>query len=260
MSDIERVMYAPSVEDVWEHLTQEVAKLGFRYVHYTLNRRISAELLRMPPEQVILSNLSKPLIDQFLIGDFSRTAPLTRWLQQNCGVNSWDWVYDQWQQGLLSQPEERALRAFLEAGHLAGWGISLRGIAPRLGGAIVFGGELGMTQPQLDRIWNKHQRQVTALAGLAHMRMASLPSQLAGEMLTQRQREVLEWISAGKSNAEIAEILAISLPTVEKHLRLARQALGVKTTAQAIILATLRHQIFIVEPQIKRENLLADVA
>ncbi|MFO7771946.1 MAG: LuxR family transcriptional regulator, partial [Roseovarius gahaiensis] len=34
--------------------------------------------------------------------------------------------------------------------------------------------------------------------------------------------------------------------TVEKHLRLARQALGVETTAQAVLKAALQNQMFVV--------------
>ncbi len=260
MSDIECMMSMTSIEDAWAHLTREAAQLGFRYVNYTLSRRLGCDRLMMPRENVVLSNLSEPLVKQFIDGDFVQTAPLSRWLSHNKGVNSWDWVYDQWQQGLLSAAEEQALKAFMEEGHLAGWGVSLRGITPRLSGSIVFAGELGMTQPQLDQLWDKHKRRIIALAGLTHMRMTSLPSLAFADMLTQRQREVLEGISAGKSSAEIGEILEISLPTVEKHLRLARQALGAKTTAHAIILATIRNQIFVPEPRHKSGVLFADVA
>jgi DNA-binding CsgD family transcriptional regulator len=38
-----------------------------------------------------------------------------------------------------------------------------------------------------------------------------------GEM-TKREREIVSWITEGKSNAEIASILSISIPTVKKHL------------------------------------------
>lgn len=258
LSDIERLMYAPSIEDVWSHLSEQAEKLGFPYVHYTLYRVLEADGLSMPKELMVLSNLDKSLVDRFINDDFLTTAPLSRWLHNNGGIVSWASVFDQWQQGLLTQPEVRALQAFLEMGHFAGWGMSLRGIAPRLTGGIVFGGPLGMTQPELDRIWEKHSRYLIALTGLAHMRLASLPSSTLNDQLTTRQREVLECISSGKSNAEVAERLNISLPTVEKHLRLARQALGVKTTVQAIVLATIRNQIFVTP--IRKIHQLAKVA
>ena len=77
-----------------------------------------------------------------------------------------------------------------------------------------------------------------------HLRLATLGRRLVETRLTQRQREVLEWSSAGKTVAEIGTILGVAAATVEKHLRLARQAIGADTTAHAILRAHLAHQIF----------------
>lgn len=62
---------------------------------------------------------------------------------------------------------------------------------------------------------------------------------------TPRQREVLEWTSAGKTVAEVATILGLTPATVEKHLRLARDALDAGSTAQAILKAHVTNQIFL---------------
>ena len=51
--------------------------------------------------------------------------------------------------------------------------------------------------------------------------------------LTGREAEVLLWISRGKSNREIGEILAISPRTVNKHLEQVFVKLGVETRAAA---------------------------
>jgi DNA-binding CsgD family transcriptional regulator len=53
------------------------------------------------------------------------------------------------------------------------------------------------------------------------------------EVLTNRQNAVLFWVSEGKSNEEISLILGISRRTVEKHLQLAFQALGVENRLAA---------------------------
>jgi DNA-binding CsgD family transcriptional regulator len=45
---------------------------------------------------------------------------------------------------------------------------------------------------------------------------------------TAREREVISWVSAGKSNAEIAAILGMSLATVKKHLENIFQKVGVE--------------------------------
>jgi DNA-binding CsgD family transcriptional regulator len=52
--------------------------------------------------------------------------------------------------------------------------------------------------------------------------------------LTRREREILGWVEAGKTNAEIAEILWISPLTVRKHLENAYEKLGVRTRTAAV--------------------------
>ena len=51
--------------------------------------------------------------------------------------------------------------------------------------------------------------------------------------LTRRESEVLEWVSRGKTNWEIALILNISARTVQKHLEHIFQKLGVETRTAA---------------------------
>jgi DNA-binding CsgD family transcriptional regulator len=55
--------------------------------------------------------------------------------------------------------------------------------------------------------------------------------------LTEREAEVLLWISYGKSNADISEVLAISPRTVQKHLERIYEKLGVETRAAAAAIA-----------------------
>ena len=66
-------------------------------------------------------------------------------------------------------------------------------------------------------------------------------------MLTNRQREVLEWVGDGKTTQDIATIMDLTPATVEKHLRLARESLDVETTAQAVLKASFQNQIFLLE-------------
>lgn len=55
--------------------------------------------------------------------------------------------------------------------------------------------------------------------------------------LTAREAEVLLWISYGKSNADISEVLSISPRTVQKHLERVYEKLGVETRAAAAAIA-----------------------
>jgi DNA-binding CsgD family transcriptional regulator len=62
-------------------------------------------------------------------------------------------------------------------------------------------------------------------------------SDLAQLSITDREREVLALVAGGKTNSEIAEVLAISARTVQKHLEHIFQKLGVETRTAAAICA-----------------------
>ena len=55
--------------------------------------------------------------------------------------------------------------------------------------------------------------------------------------LTTREREILALVAAGKTNAEIGVVLAISARTVQKHLEHTFQKLGVETRTAAAVFA-----------------------
>lgn len=54
--------------------------------------------------------------------------------------------------------------------------------------------------------------------------------------LSGREREVLSWVSRGKTNPQIAGILSISAGTVQKHLEHVYDKLGVRTRAAAAVM------------------------
>ena len=53
--------------------------------------------------------------------------------------------------------------------------------------------------------------------------------------LTLREREVLGWLAAGKTNRDIAEIIGAKPRTVEKHLERVYEKLGVETRTAAVM-------------------------
>ncbi len=81
------------------------------------------------------------------------------------------------------------------------------------------------------------------LLRLAKDTSANIPAQFSSELgLTTREGEVLSWLSKGKTNRDIAQILGLSPRTVDKHLEQIYAKLGVenRTAAAAIAANTSR--------------------
>lgn len=65
----------------------------------------------------------------------------------------------------------------------------------------------------------------------------AMPSNLANANLTPRETEVLSWLTKGKTNRDIADIIGMSPRTVNKHLEHIFEKLGVETRTAAAALA-----------------------
>jgi DNA-binding NarL/FixJ family response regulator len=67
---------------------------------------------------------------------------------------------------------------------------------------------------------------------------SSLPAEFTSELgLTIREAEVLSWLSKGKTNRDIAQILGLSPRTVDKHLEQIYAKLGVENRTAAAAIA-----------------------
>jgi DNA-binding CsgD family transcriptional regulator len=75
------------------------------------------------------------------------------------------------------------------------------------------------------------------LANLYRLTGANTPVNTTA--LTAREREVLEWVAAGKTNRDIAAILGARPRTIEKHLERIYEKLGVETRTAAAARARL---------------------
>jgi len=82
-----------------------------------------------------------------------------------------------------------------------------------------------------------------ALRGETVLPRALLPAWLdeerppdLGSLLSARQREILELVAEGSTNAEIAGRLFLSESTIKQHLRAAYKALGVRNRTEAAAL------------------------
>jgi DNA-binding NarL/FixJ family response regulator len=77
------------------------------------------------------------------------------------------------------------------------------------------------------------------LLRLAKDSSVNTPAEFSSELgLTSREGEVLSWLSKGKTNRDIAQILGLSPRTVDKHLEQIYAKLGVENRTAAAAIAT----------------------
>jgi DNA-binding NarL/FixJ family response regulator len=82
----------------------------------------------------------------------------------------------------------------------------------------------------------------TILSDLAHPASHSLPHPIS--QLTPRELEVLQLISEGHTNAEIAEMLEVSVKTIERHRTSLMSKLDVRNVVDLIRVA-LKHRLIV---------------
>lgn len=244
---INRLLEATTTEEAWEFHTQSMAAYGFDRLLYGCTQFLSGSSLGCPDDLIVLTNHSAAYADRFVNDGLYRNAPMLLWSMENDGACSWSMLQARIEADDLS-PAEREVIAFnRKHGVTAGYSISFKSVRPRMKAAIALTAAPGLTQADVDALWQREGDSILALNNLAHHCIRSLPCETPRRALTQRQREVLSWVGDGKTIQDIAVLMGLTSATVEKHLRLARHALGVETTAQAILKAAFQNQIYVVD-------------
>jgi LuxR family transcriptional regulator/LuxR family quorum-sensing system transcriptional regulator CciR len=131
-----------------------------------------------------------------------------------------------------------AERAFLDrrAAQELGDGLAMEVFGPGQRDGYV---GLGFGGDPPDDLTPELQRTFQIVAQAAHLRYCDLvpPATAALPELSQRERDVLHWLARGKSNPVIAEILGLSVHTVDTHLRALFDKLGVADRTSAALRA-----------------------
>lgn len=121
------------------------------------------------------------------------------------------------------------------------FGISDQGLTIPVRGPYGDTGLLSVTRDCSAEEWQLLTRKIVgelqSVAVHVHdavMRSDKLSRLLRTPALSTREREILQWIAAGKSQQDVGDILGISHRTVEVHLRSARDKLYSLTTPHAV--------------------------
>lgn len=233
-----------NVEDLWSHHTKTLAGYGFDRVFYGFNAFRGAGLYDNPEDALLLTNMPADYVEAYVGGGMFRDGVMMRWATENVGAASWRDVYMAMAHEEPSKGEI-AMRAMNEKhGITAGYTISFPMAIKNANAGIGMAVKKGMGQNEADAIWEQHGEDIEAICHVAHLCILQLPATGQRKLLTPRQSEVLEFVADGKTMADVAMLLERNVATVEKHLRGARDALGVETTAQAVRKASILNQIF----------------
>lgn len=240
---LERLHRSTSLDEVCAHLCEAMNGFGFDRLIYGFSQYISDNSLGQLDDLIVLSNHDPAYLRPYLEQGMFRRSAMVRWGLDHDGVQSWSWLDSRKDE--LTEAEREVVEFNRKFGIVAGFSISLRGAMNRSRGIIGLAARRDLSHADAEKIWAEHGREIHMMCQMAHLKILSLPHTGQRRTLTSRQREVLEWVSEGKTTHDIATIMDLTPATVEKHLRLAREKLQVETTAQAVLKATLHNQIFV---------------
>lgn len=245
MRYLELLTNTRSIEELWEMHCNKMAAYGFDRLIYGFTRYRTENSLGNPEDFVVLSNHSSDYTDRFFGDGLYFHAPMTQWAIHNTGACSWRVLAERVSRDTLSDDERRVIAFNLSQRVQAGYTISFKSLSMRNRGAIALTAAPEISQDQIDAVWDQHGQDILVMNNVAHLKILSLPYSGPGKSLTRRQIEALEWVGDGKTTQDIAMLMGLTPATVEKHLRLAREALNVETTAQAVLKAAFKNQMFV---------------
>ena len=137
---------------------------------------------------------------------------------------------------LAADPDHRAI-----ADEGRAFGIPERGLTLPVRGPLGDVGLLSVSADASERDWSgmvaEALPRLQSLAVSLHDRVMALhplTRRLNPPTLSSREVEVLQWIAAGRSQADVGDILSISSRTVEVHLASTRRKLSALSTPQAV--------------------------
>lgn len=228
-----RILEAPDVQNAWGAFAQGMQSLGMTHFVYGATRIPSWGIIGNGDDALILHHGPQGYVDAYVDEKLYLDSPTYNWAATHDGFVSWQVAVAQTPLTNIDH-QKRILALNFEYGVTGGFVGSLNKLVPGMRGVIGISPGGYIPQAEADKMWSTVGADVEMLCKLMHLRIASLPQTHLRRPLTSRQREALHWSSEGKTMQDVATIMDLSVGTVEKHLRMAREALGAQTTAHAV--------------------------
>ncbi len=241
---LNRIAAATSIDEAWALATGHFAKMGFKRANYGYTRFRHLKTIGDPDDALFLTTCDADFVRRYFQGGFFAKTPIFRWCERNSGSCTWTWVKEAFEKGQLSPEEMEAVKQNAMTGVTAGMSISFPDASSRSKGALGLIADPGVSQAEVDTIYAERRDEIMVVSNMMHLAIVHLPQLSRRRALSPRQRESLEWVADGKTTQDVALLMGVSAAMVEKHLRLAREALAVETTAQAVAKGAMLNMIF----------------
>lgn len=201
---------AESVDDLFAVLMKAVGKHG-------LDRAVFALMtdhadIGQKASFGIASNYSPDWVEYYFERGLNHTDPVA--ICASTQEQSFAWV-DLEQYMSLSKSQRTIMAMANEAGLYNGIAVPLRGSGSQIAG-------FGFATSEKNDAFDGNIDMVTAYCNhfyVAYRRLLQRNDPAKNILFTDKEREVLKWVAAGKTDAEIAIILNLSRNTIDAHMR-----------------------------------------
>ncbi|WP_116130841.1 LuxR family transcriptional regulator [Tropicimonas sp. IMCC34043] len=179
--------------------------------------------------EIVYDGFPAAFVDFYFGREIYRDSPL---IEHALRTTEPFWWSDSVQVARMSELEKELVRTMMAMLDSDGLVIQVFGPNRRLG-TVNLG--FGKDAPRLGEQEIRELQIIAQSAHLAYCRLVAGDAEAARLRLSARECEVLEWIARGKSNGVIAEILGISIHTVDTHVRRIFRKLEVNDRTTAAI-------------------------
>ena len=221
---VDRIASASTVSDVWDAYLGATREVGLSYALACVvpqKGRASFQVIADAlPNGCLEAYLGNRLYSGDLLAERARMS-----------TASFEWKLSDWDVSAMTPVQKRWRK------HCVTFGIA--------GGLCILDFQLGREMMLAvcgsDTPLAAHDRLALYFAGheaLQRLREITATEPAGLVLLSQRERQCLEWAAAGKTDWEIAQLLSLSEKTVNVYIDRARSKFGVKSRAQAIRLAS----------------------
>jgi len=233
---IEQTNAASSAEEVFSLYQKALNQYGYDSICYCLVTDHPS--LGLKANHGAMQNYSEEWVNHYHDNNYKSVDPVLKSCFSTNRPFTWGGLM---KTGNLADDERLLMNEAEDAGLLDGIAIPIHGVKGELA-AIGLANTSGTTEVNDNTLHN-----IRSLSFQFHMVYAEKEEraeQYKDVKLTDREREILLWISEGKSDPVIADILGISYPTVRYHMNNIFQKLDANERTFAVVKA-IRHGLIL---------------